>query len=384
MDFTNEFIEVVQENRNHLLSLLKRREPNELESRLRNELLDHWHAFPQAESSSFREFAVDSSSASRTLANGVDLFITCALMIGSDGPPYKKVYFDARRGIPDPNNVSKLESVLRDLIEIQIVVENCPESIGDLVLIDGNLYGRYTHLMQQIDIKGREHLPLLLFEAMQKMFEICSEKGIYLVGVSKFSKTRALSNAFLDDLGYPRGAADIPDVEMLYRWKQAQKGYTTPLLLGEYAFKEEAPRIRDEPERYLKRYFRDLPKDRWEWGVEVIEKMPFAPAIAMFHMIPDIDEQPIRIDVPASCLGMNDRMLDVSPFRFIDSDIVVNLLKQLLADRGGRDVYNALLYVVDREVRLSRNTVDTIYKSILGRELNMSIEYDRSTRRFYE
>ena len=45
-------------------------------------------------------------------------------------------------------------------------------------------------------------------------------------------------------------------------------------------------------------------------------------------------------------------------------------------------MYNALLYVVDKEVRLSARAVDTVYKSVLGRELGVSIEYDRSTRRF--
>ena len=115
----------------------------------------------------------------------------------------------------------------------------------------------------------------------------------------------------------------------------------------------------------------------------MIEKMPFAPAIAMFHVIPEAGEQPLRIDVPVNCLGLNERIHDISPFRFADSQVVEGVLKQLLADRGGRDVYNALLYVVDREVKLSPNVVDTVYKSILGSELKIPIEYDRSTRRFY-
>jgi len=383
MDFTNEFLGEIRRNKTYLLSLLRRRKPNELEAKLRTKLLTHWHDLPQAQSSNFREFSIDSSSATRSLANGTDLFIVRALMLGSDGSRFKKVDFDAMRGITDPDLVLKLERILRDLVEIQIVIENCPESAGDMVLIDGNLYGRYTHLKKQSEVRGMEHLPLLLFEAMQKMFKACSEKGIIVVGVSKFSKTRALSKAFLEELGYPRESLDIPDVEMLYRWRRGEKGFTTPLLLGEYAFRDEALAMRDEPERYLRRYFCDLPKDLWDWGVEVIEKVPLAPAIAMVHMIPETGEQPLRIDVPVNCLGMNDKILDVSRFQFVDSHVVEDVLMQLLADRGGRDVYNALLYVVDQEVRLSASVVDTVYKSILGSELNIPIEYDRSTRRFY-
>ena len=115
----------------------------------------------------------------------------------------------------------------------------------------------------------------------------------------------------------------------------------------------------------------------------MIRKVPLAPAIIMFHIIPETGEQPLRIDVPVNCLGMNDRILDVSPFRFADSHVIEDLISQLIADHGGRDVYNALLYVVDREVRLSPNVVDKVYKSILGSELKIPIEYDRSTRRFY-
>ena len=383
MNFVNEFIEEIQRQKSELLSLLGRREPNELEVRLRKQLLTHWHHLPNGESSSSREFSVDSSSASRSLLNGIDLFIVRALMLGSDGSRFKKMNFEMMRGITDPTLASRFERILRDLIEIQIVVENCPHSAGDLVLIDGNLYGRYTHLKEQIDIRGWEYLPLLLFEAMQKMFEACREKEITVIGVSKFSKTRVLSHALLAEMGYPQKLLDIPDVEMLYRWRWGEKGFTTPLLLGEYAFVDEVRAMGDEPERYIHRYFYKLPKNLWEWGVEVIEKVPQAPAIVMFHMIPERGEQPLRIDVPANCLGMNDRITDVSPFRFADASVVEGVLKQLLADWGGRDVYNALLYVVDREVKLTPNVVDKVYRSILGSELEMPIEYDRSSRRFY-
>lgn len=383
MNFVNEFIEEIQRQKSELLALLGRREPNEAEVRLRKQLLTHWHDLPKAESSSSGEFSVDSSSASRSLLNGVDLFIVRALMLGSDGSRFKKINFEMMHGITDPTLASTFERVLRDLIEIQIVVENCPPSTGDLVLIDGNLYGRYTHLLEQIGIRDREYLPLLLFEAMQKMFEICMEKGFTVIGVSKFSKTRVLSNALLSEMGYPQKVLDIPDVEMLYRWRWGEEGFTTPLLLGEYAFVDEVRAMGDEPERYIERYFYKLPRDLWDWGVEVIEKMPKAPAIVMFHLIPETGEQPLRIDVPANCLGINDRILDVSPFRFADPSVVEDVIKQLLADWGGRDVYNALLYVVDREVRLSPNVVDKVYRSILGSELEIPLEYDRSSRRFY-
>jgi hypothetical protein len=61
---------------------------------------------------------------------------------------------------------------------------------------------------------------------------------------------------------------------------------------------------------------------------------------------------------------------------------VDRVVEQIVIDFGGRDVYNALLYIVDREVRLGAKPVDQVYRSVLSRELGIPIEYDRSSRRF--
>jgi hypothetical protein len=37
---------------------------------------------------------------------------------------------------------------------------------------------------------------------------------------------------------------------------------------------------------------------------------------------------------------------------------------------------------VDREVRLGGKAVDTVYKSVLGNEMGITLDYDRSSRRF--
>jgi hypothetical protein len=66
----------------------------------------------------------------------------------------------------------------------------------------------------------------------------------------------------------------------------------------------------------------------------------------------------------------------------VDWSYADGVSRQVTAAFGGRDVYNALLYIVDKEVRLSAKAVDTVYKSVLGREMGVPIEYDRSTRRF--
>jgi len=103
----------------------------------------------------------------------------------------------------------------------------------------------------------------------------------------------------------------------------------------------------------------------------------------MLHFIPSKYEQPIRVDIPASCLGIKSKIVDVSPYQFLNPKIVEPIVQQLMADWGGTDVYNALLYVVDKEVRLEKDTMDKVYRSVLGREFDVPIIYDRSTRRFF-
>ena len=380
----NEFITLIENRREEFKSILDPNTvPNDIEIKLSNQLQLHWHNLPIPASVYDREFSIDSSSASRTLANGIDLFIIRALMVGSDGTEFKQMKFELLKGIRDPTTASTFERVLRDLIEIEIVINNSDQLDGGFVMIDGNLYGRFTHMLQQLRLKGWETLPLQLLDAMLKLFDLCLEKNITLVGVSKFSKTRVLCSAMLSELGTPVRDPDIMDVELLYRWKHGEEGFTTPLLLGEYAFVNEVRAMHDEPERYRKRFFGSIPQEQQDWGTEIIKQVPLAPAMIMFHLIPSKNEQPLRIDIPASCLGLNDKIMDVSPFRFVNPEIVEPVVQQLTAAWGGTDVYNALLYVVDKEVRLASATMDKVYRSVLAREFDTPINYDRNTRRFF-
>ncbi|TRO51323.1 DNA double-strand break repair nuclease NurA, partial [Candidatus Bathyarchaeota archaeon] len=294
-----------------------------------------------------------------------------------------KLRFEMVKGIRDYNVITSFERILRDLIEIEIVLDNLDDiPAGSIVLIDGNLYGRLTHLMNELQLSGWYHLPLELMDSLQKLFAECEKRGIMLVGVSKFSKTRVLTTALLRPR-YPNMAdPDYLDVGILYNWKRGETGYTTPLMLGDYAIAKEIKQLESEPEKYRERYFDHIGSDKREWATQVISNIPYSPAIVMFHMTPQGDAQPLRVDIPASCLGIRKKITDVRPFEFVESAKVTEVAQQLTSDFGGRDVYNALLYIVDREVRLGGKTVDSVYKSVLGKELGFPIEYDRSTRRF--
>ena len=384
MRFISEFVQEIDQKKTSFQQLFGIDDKqSRIENILKEELEHHWHRLPEPMNVFKDEYSVDSSSASRTLSNGVDFFIIRALMLGTGNYNEPKLRFEMVKGIRDYNVITSFERILRDLIEIEIILDHIDE-IGEnsIVLIDGNLYGRFTHLLQELSLRGWYQLPLELLDAMQRLFAECEKRGIMLVGVSKFSKTRVLTTALLST-SYPNiEDPEYLDVELMYRWKQGKTGYTTPLLIGDYAIAKEIKQLTDNPEKYRDRYFSRISPDKRDWAKQVISNIPYSPAIAMFHIIPKAEAQPMRIDIPACSLGIRKKITDVRPFEFIPSEKVSEVVQQITSDFGGRDVYNALLYIVDHEVRLGVKTVDTVYKSVLGKELGFPVEYDRSTRRF--
>jgi len=384
MKFIGEFVEQLNSKQNEYRKLLNLdEEETELRLTLKELLERYWHTLPTPKKTFINEYAVDSSSATRSLNNGVDFFIIRALMLGSKNESWKKLYFEMVKGIRDYNVSSDFERLLRDLIEIEIVIENISKVPDEsIILIDGNLYGRFTHLLKELKLRGWRHLPLKLIDKLQTLFRLCESRKIMLAGVSKFSKTRVFTTAMLKKKDPKVQDPDYLDTELLFWWKKDETGYTTPLLLGEYAIEKEVRLMNRKAENYRERFFGHIEPDKRDWATKVIKEIPYSPAIVMFHIIPSLESQPLRVDIPACCLGINKKIMDVEPFAFIDDTTVNRVVEQLVIDFGGRDVYNALLYIVDKEVRLGAKSVDQIYRSVLSRELGTPIEYDRSSRRF--
>ncbi len=364
-----------------------------MEKDIHEELDKHWSELPQTDANYTNEYAVDSSSAVRSLRNGVDFYITRGLMLGTDNKPVKKLHFDMRQGSVDVSASFNYERILRDWIEIQIINDYIGEvSDNSIILLDGNLHGRYTHLLnipennrQTEDGELIENTSLMeqsldLIHAMQTLYKSCEDRKITLVGVSKFSRTQNFTNALKRKKGYGSSTPVLLDVDVLYRWKEKSTGQTTPLILG--VPKGVQKRGLNRLDRIKNRLMEKERSEDTTRRIQAIENYAYAPAIIMYHMIASEYRQPLRVDILASCLGRTDTIMECDHLDFLKPDIVERITSQLVSDFGGRDVYNALLYVVDKEVRLSGKVVDTVYKSLIAKELGVPIEYDRSSRRF--
>lgn len=385
MNYIGEFVAELK-SKSADLQLLLGSDPSRarIESILKEGINNRWVNLPEPARKFSQEFAVDSSSAYRGLSNGIDIFIVRSLAIGSNNvTPRKAVRFEAIKSPSDSLDSSNFERMLRDLAEVEAAISMSNElKRGDIIMLDGSVYGKLAHLKEELNIVGWQTLPLAIFERLTDLFNLCDEKGVTIVGVSKFSRTRVLCNALLSERGVNISDPGFLDVECLYKWKGGQTGHTTPLLLGLYAL-QQADEFQTNPETYINQHFRGIPESRKERAISILRSVPDSPSIAMTHIIPAPGEQPLRIDVPANCIGSEEKLRDVDPYRFLGNHALDDVISHVLFCFGGTDVYNALLYVADKDVRLGEETVDTVYKQVLSDELGIRIEYDRSSRRFH-
>jgi hypothetical protein len=385
MKFADEFMEEVRGKKSELMSMLSENYSNELERKLRTLLEKNWLSLPSEKSLKAREFAVDGSMAHRTLVNGSDLFFARALLIGDNGRLEKKKFrFEALRALEDPDEVSRFLRLLMGYLEVKIILDNIDELADSVVLMDGSLYGRFTHYYREILVSGFEDLPLKLISSMQELFHQCKERDVLLIGISKHSRSRVLSKALLGSLGVDMPPRMLPsDMEIIYRWRRDSPGYSKPLVLGDYAVYWEIDKLLEQPESFLSQYFPNIRESEAGWGRKVLASIPETPAMVMSYILPERGDSALRLDVPVNLLGDERKIGNVSPFEFADPKLIKHVISHLLASRGGKEVYNALLYVADREVRITRDTVDTVYKSIIQKELGIPVEYERGMRRFF-
>jgi hypothetical protein len=381
LKFIGEFVQEIHQNRSTYDKLFGQADINEkLETDICEELKGRWSPLPTGDSSFSNEYAVDSSSAARTLENGVEFFITRGLMIGTSGEAKKKLSLKMRRGSTDVSYSFNYERILRDLIEIEVINENI-DSIPEnsIILLDGNLHGRYTHLIGAPFGAQLSALSVDLIDAMQRLYEHCSAQNSIVVGVSKFSKTQNYAIALKRERGYGEVATEYLDVEMLYKWKTGETGITQPILLG---LSEDQKSVQSSRFTQLKNALKQTERSEYNRRIKALNEYGGAPAIVMYHLLAKEHYQPLRVDIPACFLGMQYNIANSPHLEFVDPKLVSNVTRQVASDFGGRDVYNALLYVVDKEVRLTGKIVDTVYKSVLAEELGVPMNYDRSSRRF--
>ncbi len=365
-NFIDRLSEEVEQKKADLTKTL-RQDANANEASLARLVKQHWHALPAAASAERRPaFAVDGSRAVRHLANGAYLFVAQALIVGERaGERQEETDVDVRilPGATPTPFVDRFAELMMHLLEARLASQHAGNlPVGGVIFLDGAIYGQLPQLYPLGEAEGidDDDLPTEILDQYIHLFKTCEKRKLILVSIAKTSHEATHAKVwwraeYSKELPKER---EISDSEAIYRWTDREAGYSTPVLFGTRSFSSGSRHV-------------------------LLEKVKDAPAIVSFFVrLAEFDDA-LRIDVPASCIGRKETIGDVDEEQLIDSAEVLPILGLLAADYGGLEVYNALLYSVDREVRLRQEMMDEVYLSLIQNTLGVEIRLDRSERRFH-
>jgi hypothetical protein len=429
------FIDLVAQSiylrREEFLAGLSSEPGTEIEHFLATGIQEHWHPLvPECTESAHQHLslvgAVDGSRAVRALNIGADWIIAQSLLIGPNGLRLSAVDTLLLRGEVERPAVDRCASLLMRSLELDLAIKFVQSGAGNVLLLDGSLYADLPYLLYNLAIGGYEDFPIRVLEQYLELFDLCQKQDVLLLGVAKSTRSTVLGRALLerstpsvlsasqraDSLqgleadvqrdalridsmgGYQRQAArsgpGIPglpsDGELLHRWTDGI-GLTDPVLLGSASFGHASARMAAKLALRAKQSLREPPstaiRDRIQERLSPIqERLLAAPAIGTFYLRLSPGEDVLRVDALASTFGRDDLHLLEFAQTLVPYTTALPIVQRMQDEYGGLSVYNAALYVVDREVRLRADTVDHVYLPILRRQLGHPVQYDRSTRRF--
>jgi len=390
--------------------------------------------------------AVDSGRAVKEYANGAFLYICRAIGVTSWGEEYREVAADSFAVSGPREQRGNLVGFRSEHCEHQVALKALREAEGEVgaVLLDGSLYGRAMHIPAVFDYPGEADLYLRYMEAFSKLLEECHRRGVILMGVSKDSLASHLTKLLLGDvrkrllknlaphlppeqmellseeLGqarekrYPisRLVRDLPltdgqrrdlwslvvelrsprpDFALVEAWAETA-GYTLPVELYPDVplFTYDAKSFAKEPGKYVTRRFEGAmaewpggEEDFRDWAVGVMGKVFNFPVFITFCIKLGPRDTPMRVDVPAFCLGRDTRVSDLKASRLLDPppDEMEQLLQLLSGCYGGPDLYNVWLVKADQEARLPERDVRSLYEPLVERELRITLRPTRRERR---
>jgi hypothetical protein len=397
--FTQQFIAELEAQQRHFHDMFSSDVSSPVEERLASRIAANWHPLPEARQGGSAIFAVDGSEATRSFSNASWLLVCQGLLLGPD----VQIPGLELRLVPGSVPATVVDSYCSRLmrwLELRLALDHVGLLGGHTLVLDGSLYSALPHLLYplkalrgQRGCKDDADLPIRVLEAYLDLFDICRKQDILLLGISKTTQDRVLTHTLWhlpDDVDHisidgaeqaeAESPAIPPDAEALDKWTGRQAGFSTPVLLGLHSFGQRRETLLSEPEAIAEAFADCSGYSPAKLG-EIVERLRHAPAVATFHVRFAEADDCLRVDVPAYAIGSDDCLLDFSsgigPIETVDP-----ILQLLQSCYGGPSVYNAPLYSVDRQVRLSNEVVDGAFLSILRNVVSSDIRYNRSARRF--
>lgn len=336
-----------------------------LDEDFRNAVLTHWHMpLPDRKNEvKIPAYAIDGSSRRANLVNGSTVLVAQALLMG-EGKQEPVADIEILPGTVRASTLDRFADLMRQSLEIGLARDfaaKIPE--GSILYLDGALYGT---LPQLYPLRG-EGIPedgdyaSILLRDYHELFQLCEQRRIQLISIAKTNRQALFSKILQERVGRQgEEIQEISDSALIDELTERKMGYSTPVALGTYSFSQGASTVLLE-------------------NADVKSE----PAIVSFFVRLDDFDDALRIDVPASCIGRSERIGDLK-FDLLPADAAIPIIELLRSDYGGFQVYNALAYVTDLEVRLTKDKMYNIYLPMVAELLGEEIRIDRSERRFVE
>ncbi len=368
------FVELCRERGPELAARLAPEAQSEAEDQWAQAARERWYALPAAAQERSLLYAVDGSGHTVALNSGFYIIVAQAFLAGpTERDAVAEVDLeiaDARRSATD---VSSLRDLMMRRLESQVALETAqgierPEE--SVLLLDGSLHAELTHLSPSygwgvtfgLGLDGARTATTQpgrverTLEDYVRLSRWAGERSLLVMGVAKTTRAQFMAH-LLEQEGLPTEEGRPSDPELLYRWLTGT-GYSHPILLGA-----------TEPGGF-------------PLQPEAEELLAECPAMVSCYIRPAPNDDPLRVDVPASAVGRGDSFQSLEHAWLPDPRAIKPIVALVLALYGGHTVHNAPLYKVDRKVRLSRRTVEQVYLPVLERIANVPLSVDRSRRRF--
>ncbi|AIG97421.1 NurA domain protein [Archaeoglobus fulgidus DSM 8774] len=373
---------------------------------------------PNSSPSEFSVLAVDSSSRHIVTSNGGIFYVVRALALSKERK-YKELVADFDFTSDSSYDAAHIIHRKMEWLEHKVALQAMKDGFDGYILFDGSIYGRLAHIPIETGYVNDRAFMLKYFETVMELLETCREENIPIIGISKESRTaffrefliKTIASEMRDEIGLSAEKlekllslaidnrriavkelekiererdvgilrdlieelfARRPDFQLILSYAETA-GYTMPLMLGaSIRWKRFYERMVRDPESFVRSNFPVSSRDRnfVEWALRVVENIPNLPAIVSFHLLPVINDTPMRIDIPAWVFGIEERLSEVGWPEAVNVDID-RILKLISAGYCGLENYNVWLKAVDDEVKLRRDVFENLYlpkfEEIVGR-----------------
>ncbi|MCJ7635341.1 DNA double-strand break repair nuclease NurA [Candidatus Bathyarchaeota archaeon] len=438
-DFLEDFASSFLRKKENFKERMLKGKPNMLDSDFRQLFSSIWIPLEKldeyvADAGSLEITAVDSSIYSNPMSTGGIFYVIRALATCKERERRileTDVFFTKASLLESQRFLGRK----MEMLEFQVAIDAIKNGLScSVILIDGSLCGRASAFPVETKIEDERLTLLNYFQSYRELLDLCKQKEITLIGVSKESRSTfyrdyLLSLIFseeLNELEKEIDPADVnrlkpllretiikseqtiikfdklrqrydhkldrvgiildelrssrPDYQLLMTYASTS-GYAKPMLLGP---SENLSRMLQQclrnPRKYIRTHFpistREKGEDFIDWASNVLSGFKDFPAFVSTYYLLDPRDSPMRVDLP-----FWDRPFVRAGWPKPLEFSVEKVLQVLITGYCGLDCYNLWLKNVDERVRLKKRTVDTIYFPLMEKQFGAKIIRGRSYRR---